>query len=255
MFMLLPLLMTGAPPVVFDNQVEDKNHYDKQTGQWMGDYPNCHIHDDALSLGLIHFFQRERASTISDFGCGEGKYVMQLRALGGFPRVTGVDGNPETQRISGGRCSVANLAFPMDLGVSDWIMAIEVVEHIPAEHERQVLTNIVSHARCGIVLSWAGLEQKQPNHPNCKSQDSVVRLMTEKYGLTYDKRASTWLKREATLWWLQNNVLVFRKKLEKVGTDGGTNPYRTGIGGSNELYINSLSGHCRSGNATSTYPV
>jgi len=232
-----------------DGKAVTAQGFSRSTGEFIGD--GGHKHDYPLTLGLSRFFKRERASTISDFGCGEGKYVIQLRALGGL-HVTGYDGNPVTQRISQGTCSVANLAFPMDVGVSDWIMAIEVVEHIPAEHEHQVLTNIVSHARCGIVLSWADLEQIGSGHFNCQSQDSVVRLMTEKYGLIYDKRASRWLKREATKWWLQNNVLVFRKRLEKVD-DGGKNQYRTGMGGDDELY--QLFGHCRSGNATGTYPV
>ncbi|KAK7004452.1 hypothetical protein BgiMline_005973, partial [Biomphalaria glabrata] len=41
------------------------------------------------------------------------------------------------------------------LPIYDWILSIEVAEHIPAKFEEIYLDNLVRHAREGIILSWA----------------------------------------------------------------------------------------------------
>ena len=57
-------------------------------------------------------------------------------------------------------------------------------EHISHVHEDAYLRNLVAHARCGIVLSWAALRQAGAGHVNCHSQDYLVRRFHELgYGL------------------------------------------------------------------------
>jgi len=73
-----------------------------------------------------------------------------LRA--GF-KATGFDGNPETESLTEGRCGVANLAFPKQRGAWEWVMSLEVAEHIPPQYEDSFVENIVSAARNGVVLS------------------------------------------------------------------------------------------------------
>jgi len=185
-----------------------RKEYDHSTGTWSVEWDRAGMHDHALSNALIRFLRSQKALSISDFGCGSGLYVQDLRRAGFF--ATGYDGNLHTQSVSNGRCSIANLAQQMDVEPSDWTMALEVAEHIPKMHEHTMMTNIISHALCGVILSWGN--QAGRGHVNCKSQDDVVDLMVSRYGLIFDKEASTWLKRESTKFWFRNNLQVFRKK-------------------------------------------
>lgn len=41
------------------------------------------------------------------------------------------------------------------LAAYDWVISVEVGEHIPAKFQNIYLDNLVRHAREGIVLSWA----------------------------------------------------------------------------------------------------
>ena len=52
--------------------------------------------------------------------------------------------------------SYLDLTLPQyGLPLYDWVISLEVAEHIPAESEAIYLDNIVRHAREGVVLSWA----------------------------------------------------------------------------------------------------
>ena len=52
-------------------------------------------------------------------------------------------------------------------------MCLEVLEHIPGEHESIVLDNVVRPALEGVVLSWATPGQGGYFHVNEKSAKSV----------------------------------------------------------------------------------
>jgi tryptophanyl-tRNA synthetase len=41
------------------------------------------------------------------------------------------------------------------IGQYDWIISLEVAEHIPEKYEAVYLDNIFRHAKEGIILSWA----------------------------------------------------------------------------------------------------
>ena len=48
----------------------------------------------------------------------------------------------------------------------DWIISLEVAEHIPKEFESTYLDNIVRHAVEGIIISWAIPGQDGVQHIN-----------------------------------------------------------------------------------------
>jgi len=61
-----------------------------------------------------------------------------------------------SEKTSEGRVSYLDLTLPQyGLPLYDWVISLEVAEHIPAESEAVFLDNIVRHAREGVVLSWA----------------------------------------------------------------------------------------------------
>ncbi len=45
--------------------------------------------------------------------------------------------------------------FSRLLNKYDWIISLEVAEHIPAQFESIYIDNLVKHAKEGIILSWA----------------------------------------------------------------------------------------------------
>ena len=42
----------------------------------------------------------------------------------------------------------------LQLGAADWVLCLEVAEHIPRAFEERLLANLDSHNRRGIVMSW-----------------------------------------------------------------------------------------------------
>jgi hypothetical protein len=53
-----------------------------------------------------------------------------------------------------------DLSVPrQNVGVFDWVLSLEVLEHIPPQFEKDVVDNVVRAAREGIVLRcvWPGL--------------------------------------------------------------------------------------------------
>ena len=68
------------------------------------------------------------------------------------------DGAPFSEKTSEGRVQYLDLTLPQyGLPLYDWVMSLEVAEHIPKEFESIYLDNIVRHAKEGIVISWAKL--------------------------------------------------------------------------------------------------
>jgi len=124
-------------------------------------------------------------------------------------KATGFDGNPETESLTEGMCGVANLAFPQQRGAWDWVMSLEVAEHIPPQYEDSFVENIVSAARKGVVLSWGN--QAGHGHFNCRSTDYVVDIM-RKRGLHFDAHASEFLRQRAALGWFKQTLHVFHRK-------------------------------------------
>jgi len=93
----------------------------------------------------------------------------------------------------------------------DWVMSLEVIEHIPAQYERIVLDNLARVAKEGIVLSWAVPGQGGYFHINNQPQSHVDEVMNER--LFYrDNSASEMLRAASSLGWLRNNVNVYRRK-------------------------------------------
>ena len=121
------------------------------------------------------------------------------------------DGAPFSEYTSEGRVEFLDLTLPQyGLPVYDWVMSLEVAEHIPKDYERIFLDNIVRHAKEGVVLSWARPGQKGHSHVNCQPFEYVVKSM-ESLGFTHSPEESQKLKKSAELPWLQDNTNVYRR--------------------------------------------
>ena len=104
----------------------------------------CSFHHNKLSLKTqkkspIH---AESGKHVGSFGDGPGEYKRLLDETHSLASYTAYDGSPFAKENSEGR--VSHLDFTIDafgLPAFDWVLSLEVAEHIPAEFE-------------GYILSW-----------------------------------------------------------------------------------------------------
>ncbi|CAK8996436.1 Uncharacterized protein SCF082_LOCUS4790 [Durusdinium trenchii] len=178
------------------------------SGAWVGtEAAGYHMHDRPLADALITFFKTVEAASVGDFGCGLGLYVRDLRSAG--LRSGGFDGNPATWEITEGRCLQADLSRDLDLGTRwDWVLSLEVAEHIPREFENSFLKNLDRHTCSGMVLSWGN--QAGEGHVNLRTSEEVEELMREHGFLSLPEKTAE-LRAAATLPWLQSTVMVFKR--------------------------------------------
>ncbi|XP_042862656.1 uncharacterized protein LOC122247429 [Penaeus japonicus] len=90
---------------------------------------------------------------------------------------TGYDGALNIEDISGGFMHYADLSQPIHLGRKyDWVLSLEVAEHIPKKYEANFIENLIRHACKGIILSWAVPGQPGHHHVNCQPMSYVKKL-------------------------------------------------------------------------------
>ncbi len=178
-------------------------------GYWIGDVEECHAVDGYLGEAIADFFVEQQARSIVDFGCGLGTYVAQIRQRGLTAK--GYDGNPNTPTLSGGIGEVLDLSEPFQLPeIFDWVLRLEVGEHLPQEYEKIFIENLIRHSRVGIVLSWAIKNQGGTGHFNEQNNDYIKALFAN-YGYINDLEAEKNLRSVSNLPWFQNSLMVFRK--------------------------------------------
>lgn len=190
-----------------------QNNAISETGYWSGEESlKYHMFDKRLAQALVRFFQSEKAQSVGDFGCGLGDYLAFFDKYN-IPS-KGYDGHPDTVKLTGGRAEVKDLSQPVELKEKfDWVLSLEVAEHLPKQYEKAFIENLHKHNRRGIVISWAAKGQGGFGHFNEQNNDYVKALMA-KYGYINDVVAEGALRRKAGIWYLQNTVMVFRKNVE-----------------------------------------
>ena len=111
--------------------------------------------------------------------------------------------------------TLPNLALPR----ADWVVSLEVGEHVPRAHEQAFVRNLHAHACRGVLLSWACYGGHQ--HVNKRDNAYVITLF-EALGYTYDAHASHLMRRPAlrarlevnrshrVYGWFARSVMVFR---------------------------------------------
>jgi SAM-dependent methyltransferase len=177
-------------------------------GYWIGDVEECHAVDRFLGEAIADFFVEQQARSIVDFGCGLGTYVAQIRQKGLFAK--GYDGNPDTPTLSGGIGEILDLSEPFQLpDIFDWVLSLEVGEHLPHQYEKVFIENLMRHARVGIVLSWAIKNQGGTGHFNEQNND-YIKAIFRSYGYENDLEAEKKLRSYSGTWF-QHSLMVFRK--------------------------------------------
>jgi SAM-dependent methyltransferase len=172
-------------------------------GYWEDAAGIGHRRDLALAKVLVDFF---KGASVIDLGCGTGYYTKLLND-NGIPCI-GYDGNPYTKANGWGE--VADFSRPQYLGEYDYVLSLEVGEHIPKEFEVIYFQNLARHSKLGIVLSWAIEGQAGDGHVNCRNNDYVIGKL-KFIGYKFDKQSSDKLRLLATLRHFKNTLMVFQK--------------------------------------------
>jgi hypothetical protein len=180
------------------------------TGFWDGPcIAHQHQHDECLSKALLALFVREQAATVVDLGCGTGSYVQQFRKAG--LAASGFDGNPATPHLSKGTCAVLDLSVVAEVSVPyDWVLSLEVGEHLPKQHEAAFMENLHRHNSRGMVLSWAVKGQGGTGHVNEQDNGYIKEQICAK-GYVNDVEAEEALRAASKFKYFRNTVMVFRR--------------------------------------------
>ncbi|MBX7066859.1 MAG: hypothetical protein K1X28_06490 [Parachlamydiales bacterium] len=184
------------------------------TGAWQGadiDVTWSQFFDPRLAQEMGTLLQEKEVQSAWDFGCGSDAYSKAL--LKQKIRASGLDGNPQTPKLSGGTAEVQDLSVGFDREKRDCVISLEVGDKIPAEFAGQFLANVSNHALKTIVISWAVPGQKGSCHLNPKENDYVVQQL-DGLGWELDVDASRRL-RDAShpiYYWFQDSLMVFKKK-------------------------------------------
>ena len=179
-------------------------------GFWEGlEAESQHCYDTSLSSRLVQFFKDENSERMVDLGCGMGNYVKAFRLAG--LNVEGYDGNPNTPQLTGDVCKVLDLSIPIKFETPfDWVMSLEVGEHLPGQFQDVFIQNLHNNNTHGIVLSWAVEGQGGHGHVNCRNNDYIKSKICS-LGYINDVDIENSLRSVCTLSWFRDTIMVFRK--------------------------------------------
>ena len=167
-----------------------------------------HMIDIELAIELSSFLKQKK---VASFGDGPGAYKLKLDELKQVILYDAFDGAPYVELTTNNRVNYIDLSVPIyHLNVYDWIISLEVAEHIPAQFESIYIDNLVKHAKEGIILSWAKEGQNGHSHVNNKNADYVINLMKSK-NFSHDLKISNNFKMKSSLPWFKDNINVFRR--------------------------------------------
>lgn len=179
-------------------------------GFWEGlEAESQHVNDLYLAMELIKFFKNENSSSVVDLGCGTGYYVKVLKDNN--INADGFDGNPNTPELTNGICNILDLSNPVKFDKPyDWILSLEVGEHLPKQYEDVFINNLHNNNKSGMVLSWAVKGQGGHGHFNEQNNDYIKNKVCS-LGYTNDIVAENTLRNKSSLEWFKNTIMVFRK--------------------------------------------
>ena len=152
-----------------------------------------------------------KGKRVGAFGDGPGLYKKYYDGTGLLKVYDAYDGAPFIETETSGQVKFLDLSIPQyGLPIYDWVICLEVAEHIPVKYEDIFLSNLVRHAKSGIILSWAVPGQPGHYHVNNKPLSLVVESL-QKLGFERDEKMSKFLQTHAHNGPLKNNTNVYTR--------------------------------------------
>jgi len=174
-----------------------------------------HMWCKPLGAAFIEIMQQK---TVLVLGAGQGHYEnywvsdfpVEKRPLHTYSCDGGYGINNATEDFAH-PVQYCDLTKPLHFGMYDWVLCLEVGEHIPEKFEKKVIYNIIRSAKEGVILSWASGGQTGYHHVNNRNNDYIISAM-EDYFFTYDEEESKRLRGLATQQWFRKTIMVFRRQ-------------------------------------------
>ena len=163
-------------------------------------------YDRHFAHALVGFLLRERATSLFDAGAGVGTYLSSVRVFG--IAVAGVDGSSVAASSADGLVQLGDLTDFTESSrdelifkpsaradVADWVLSLEVGEHIPRSLEPRFVYALHRLNRHGIVLSWScrGDREVGTGHVNPRENSEVVDIFS-RLGYVLDRRETARLR-------------------------------------------------------------
>lgn len=183
-----------------------------KNGYWEGlEATSQHVYDYPLGVSLTKFFKTENVKSLVDFGCGMGNYVKTFQENN--INAIGFDGNPNTPELTNNLCHILDLSVPKQFDQPfDWVMSLEVGEHLPQNFEDVFIENLHNNNKYGIVLSWAVKGQGGHGHFNEQNNDYIKSKIC-KLGYVNDIESENKLRNNCHFSYFKNTIMVFRKSV------------------------------------------
>ena len=174
--------------------------------------------------------------SIIDLGAGVGQYGHSLQSIDSTHNYRGYDGAGNVERFTSGFVRWIDMTNPLlALPKADWVMSLEVGEHINSLSEKYFVRNLHTHNCRGLILSWGVLGQWGRGHVNNHGERYITRVFTE-LGYIYDVAATKRLREQHVLrkgrhatqsnlapgldgphWWFARSLYVFRRTQPQTG--------------------------------------
>jgi len=170
--------------------------------------------DKGLLRGLLrHVWQPPRGEdapvTVGDFGAGGGHYSTWMNETG-LIQAFAFDGTANAAALTGGVVQELNLVEDMHLWRTfDWVLCLEVGEHIPKQFAKGLLQNLARHARHGLVMSWSD-DWEGIGHVNCLKREEFVAFVQAETGFVLDAGATQRVKDGCEIDYIARTIAVFR---------------------------------------------
>mmetsp|Transcript_8306 Transcript_8306/g.14062 ORF Transcript_8306/g.14062 Transcript_8306/m.14062 type:complete len:333 (-) Transcript_8306:76-1074(-) len=182
-----------------------KNHIG---GNWMVDTDLGNHLRDILFKGM----------NVVDLGAGLGHYGKIFREEGSPVKSwVGFDGAMNVESATDGLVRFMDLTQPHPADErpcvkGDWVLSLEVAEHIPPQFTDHYIRNLRCSCTVGAVVSWAVPAQTGGlGHVNCKEEKDAIAAM-ERWGFVVDRDASDAAQAAAGMSHFKRNTLVYRVK-------------------------------------------
>jgi len=167
-------------------------------------------------------------ASLTEIGAGNGGYSQFWKRKG--LNVNCYDGNLVVKQLSLGLCSTLDLSVRQPgVQVSDFVVSLEVAEHIPRNREANFISNVHMANRKGVVITWAQPGQPGNGHVNARTEEYVRELFTS-MGYQLDQYYTKLLRTAATCNgtdrgqpnapWFERGALVFDKRHVSSGAAG-----------------------------------
>lgn len=153
-------------------------------------------------------------NSLIDLGAGIGQYqIYFMTQEKHFKRYLAYDGAQNVESFTFGAVRYIDLSRPINFftnEISDWVMSLEVAEHIPKEYSDVFINNLHLVNKKGIILSWGVPGQKGHSHVNLRPNSEIIEKIT-KLGYVYDENFSNMGRQRAKYVWFHNTFMVFRR--------------------------------------------